>query len=99
MSSSFELLEPEAIDRVIVDEPGRLHERVADRRADEREAPRAQGLAHRARNFCLRRTSVERVVDRSAGDERPHEIAERRTVALNLEHRLRVRDRAFDLSA
>ena len=40
------LLPTEAVGHVIVDHPGRLHMRVANRRADELEAALFQVLAH-----------------------------------------------------
>ena len=45
--SSFELRVPKAVDQMVVDHADRLHERVADRGADEFEAPAFQILAHR----------------------------------------------------
>ena len=46
-SGLLHLRPAEAARLVVVDEPGRLHQRVADRRPDELEPPRPEILAHR----------------------------------------------------
>src|SRR6187455_3867656 len=87
---------PEAVDRMVVDEPARLHERVADRRADEPEATLLHVLAHRLRFRGLGgdlRNRLPAVHDRVAADEAPEVLAQ----ALELEHPPRVVDRGLDL--
>src|SRR5437773_3446935 len=54
-SAATHLAVPEAADQVIVDHARGLHERVADRRADEAEAPPPQLRAHRVRLRRARR--------------------------------------------
>src|SRR5207302_791211 len=46
---------PEAGRNVVVNQPCRLHERVADHRADEAKTPPLEVLAHRLRLLSLRR--------------------------------------------
>src|SRR6266481_3876754 len=54
----LDLPAPETADEVVVDHPGRLHERVADRRAHEGEAARLEIPAQRVRD---RRSEERRV--------------------------------------
>ena len=70
----------EAVDRVVVDEAARLHERVADRRADEAEPALLQVFAHApstprsrpgARSACAQAVHL-----RLAVDEAPEVVAE-----------------------
>src|SRR5919204_2653588 len=89
-----------AVDGVVVHHPCRLHERVADRRADEAEATPLQILRQRTRLRRLRGDLRERaplVDDRLAADERPEVRVERAVLLLYLEHALRVRHRRLDL--
>ena len=82
------LLPAKAARDVIVDHPGRLHMRVANRRADEFEATLFQVLAH-----CVGFSSGRRVVfqssqamlDRFAFDEAPDVSIETAELFLNLE--------------
>src|SRR5262245_46319534 len=53
--------EAEARDDVVVDDPRRLHERVADGRPDEAEAAALQLLAHRLRDRRLGRDLADRL--------------------------------------
>src|SRR5437899_10348334 len=69
----------EAAHDVVVDESRRLHERVADRRADEAEAAALQVLAHRARLGRLGGDLGQRLPapdDRLAADEVPPVVRE-----------------------
>ena len=92
----------ETIDHVVVDHADRLHERVADRRADEPEAALRQVLAHRVRLRRPRRTcrSCASGSTRLAADEAPEvrvEAAE--LLAAPRGTRFALRDRARDLEA
>ena len=90
---------PEAVQDVVVDQPGRLHERVAGGRADEAEAAPLQLLAHRRRLGGLRRDLADRakrVHARLAVDERPEQLAERH---VERERRPGVPDHGLDLAA
>src|SRR5438105_12478655 len=91
---ALQLRMAEASDEVIVDHPDRLHEGVADGRADEAEPTADQGLAHAVR---LARASRElsqraaRVLLGRSPDEFPEECVERPFLFLELEQRPRVR--------
>jgi hypothetical protein len=90
---------PEAVDGVVVDEPGGLHQRVADGRADEAEAAPLQLLAHRLRFVGLRRQLGKlppAADERLAADERPQQRREALLLA-QLDDAARVLDRALDL--
>src|SRR5262249_18560344 len=90
----------EAVDRVVVDEPDGLHERVADGRPDEAKAALLQVLAYRPGLGCLRRDLAERpplADDRLAVDEAPEIGVEAASVGAHLEHALRVVHRRLDL--
>src|SRR5262245_48745070 len=96
-ASGRELRIPEAVDRVVVDQPARLHERVTDRRADEAEASLLQILAHRLRLSGLRgqlRELAPLVHERLAVDEAPEVVAQ---APVELGDALRVVHRRLDL--
>src|SRR5882762_9150779 len=87
---------------MIVDEPACLHEGIADRRADEAKAARAEGLAHRVRLGGARRNVAKRassVHDWLTPDEGPEKAFERSELLLDDEKRSGVADRRFDLEA
>src|SRR5204862_37637 len=92
----------EAVRRVIVDHPRRLHERVADRRPHELEAARLQVPAERACGVGHgghpppRRP---RVLPRRAGHVEPDPGADAAVLLLHPEPRARVADRGLDLRA
>src|ERR1041384_574013 len=86
---------PGAGDEVIVHHTGRLHEGVANRRADEFEATFEEILAQGvrlggARGHLLHRTPG--VLDRLAADELPEVSVEAAKLLLHREKRLRVLD-------
>jgi hypothetical protein len=88
----------EAIDDVIVDQSGGLHEGVADRRADEREASVPERLTERVRLRRERRDLLEaspRVLSRLAADEAPDESIEAAQLGPEGEVGARVPDDAF----
>src|SRR5581483_4634099 len=91
-----ELSVAEAADDVVVDHADRLHERIADRRADEAEAAALEVAAHRLRVVRFRGDLGERlppVHARRAADERPQVRVE----APELDRGARVADRRLDL--
>src|SRR6185503_9643838 len=90
-----------AAGEMVVDHAGRLHEGVADGRADEAEAALLQVLAHRVRFGGARRdvVALAPVLDRLAADELPDVAVERAELLLHGEKRLRVAHGAFDLQA
>src|SRR5262249_42126808 len=70
---------PETADEVVVDEPCRLHQGIADRRTDEREAPFLQILANCVRDerACGDPThAAPRVLDRTTVNEPPDVVVE-----------------------
>ena len=92
----------EAVDHVVVDHADRLHERVADGRPAELEAPLLERLRHRTRFGRLGRDLGERaptIEDGLALDELP----EKARSAARLDHEIEIRPRrcdgAFDLGA
>ena len=90
----------EAVDDVVVDQPGGLHERVADRRADEREAALPERLAERVRLRRERRDLLEaspRVLPRLAADEAPEESVEAAELRPQREVGAGIRDAPRDL--
>src|SRR3989442_500169 len=99
---ALQLRMAEASDEVIVDHPDRLHEGVADGRADEAEPTADQGLAHAVRLARAGRELAQRaarvLLGRSA-DEFPEECVERPFLFLELEQRPRVRHGRFHLLA
>src|SRR5205823_6063804 len=99
---ALDLAAAEAIDHVIIDHAGGLHERIANGRADEAEAARleiatehARGVRHRG--HLTRRAPA--VLDRLAVDVPPEPGVERALRALHGEERARVDDRRQDLGA
>lgn len=85
---------------MVVDEPGRLHVRVADGRPDESKAASAQVRAERLRQQRPGGNPGRRPVaglDRSAADEPPKITLERAFLFLEGEERARVGDRRLDL--
>src|SRR5437899_4145411 len=75
----------ETLDRVVVDQPSSLHERVTDGRADEIEAALLQILAHRVRFRSARRNSLPQppgVHSRFATDKLPDIAIERAELLL-----------------
>ena len=91
-----------AASRVIVDEPGRLHERVADRRADEFEAAPEQIFAERVRVLRSARQVLQRpwtVHQRRTTDETPDVGVEGSELLLDGEEGLRIAHGAFHLQA
>jgi len=85
---------------MVVDHAGRLHERVADGRADEPESRLLQRLAHRlghrrGRGHLAR--LAPGVLTRPAVDEAPEEGLETRTRVAKREARAGVADRRLDL--
>jgi len=89
-------------DEVVVHHAGRLHEGVADRRADEFEAALEQVLAHRVALRRARRDfghSAAPIHDRAAADKGPEVAIERAELLLHGEKGLRVRDCGGDLQA
>ena len=94
------LLVPGTTDEMIVDHAGRLHERVADRGADELEPPTFQILAHRIRlrrpgRHILRRLAS--VVPRLPAREAPQMRIEAAELRDDIGERLRILDRRIDL--
>src|SRR5437667_6284464 len=95
-----ELAMTEAVGGVIVHHPRRLHVGVADGRTHEGEAALLEIAAHRVRlgtgggDTAMRRPPV---VARAAVHESPHVRVERPELALDLEERAGVPDRALDL--
>ena len=88
---------------MVVDHPHRLHEGVADRRADEGEAALLE-VPREARPTpaCVAGTSfidLRRFDDRPAADEAPHVGVEAAELLLHREEGLRVPHRALDLQA
>src|SRR5262245_9638632 len=93
---------PEALPGVVVDEPGCLHERVADRRAYEAEPAPAQVSAQRARRLGLggrRPARGHMALDRRAVHEAPEVGGEAAVLVLDLEEGAGVGDRRVDLRA
>jgi len=93
---------PRAADDVVVDEAGRLHERVADRRPDELEAACGQRFRQRQRfRACGRnvRKVASPALPRHAVDERPDERREAADIRLYFQHGLGIGDHALDLAA
>src|SRR5437867_2681927 len=91
---------PETVHEMVVDHARRLHERVADRRADESEAACLQRLRHRIGLSRARRhvAGTAPAIDlRRAADKAPHQIVEASVFALRLDHGACIADRAFDL--
>src|SRR5438094_10601114 len=98
MGRSCHFTPAKAVDDVVVDEPRRLHERVADRRPDEAEAALLQVLAHRLRLSGRSRDIGELlppIHQRLAVDEAPQVVAQ----ALEFEYAPGVVDRGLDLQA
>src|SRR3989440_3154010 len=96
----LDLRAPETGDEVVVDHPGRLHERVADRRAHEGEAARLESPAQRVRDLGRRRHLARLpplVLDGPAVDVTPEPRVERALGALHGEERARVHDAGRDL--
>src|SRR5689334_19294838 len=94
------LSRPEAVNRVIVDEPHRLHERVTDRRPDEFESAVQQVAAEGVRLRCSRRDLPARlpaIHPRLAADKSPDVVVETPKLPLNSQKRLRVPDGADNL--
>ena len=90
---------PETVHEMVVDHTGRLHERVADRRADESEAACLQRLRHRIGLSRARRhiAGTPPAIDlRRAADKGPRQCVEAAVFALRIDHGARVADRAFD---
>src|SRR5215470_1469885 len=93
---------PEAGHEVIVDEPGRLHEGIDDRRAHEAEAVLPERGRQRVRflrpgrHHGHARPAIEAG---GATDEGPHEAVEAAVLALNFEKGAGVAHRALDLQA
>src|SRR5207244_7096719 len=80
---------PEAVERVVVDEAGRLHEGVADRRADEAKAALLQILAQGTRLRCLGRDLAHgppRAENRLAVHEAPEIGIEAAELVAHLQH-------------
>src|SRR5437899_4551320 len=78
----------ETLDRVVVDQPSSLHERVADSRADEIEAALLQILAHRVRFRSARRNSSPQTPGVHSGfatDKLPDVAIERAELLLHVE--------------
>src|SRR5687767_2558176 len=87
---------------MVVHEADRLHERVADRRADERKSSAPQILAERIRFFSPRRhrpMSLPSIHARPAADETPDVGVERAELVLDLAERAGVSHGALDLEA
>src|SRR5919109_4562588 len=85
----FDLPAPEAADQMVVHHSDRLHERIADRRADEAEAPRLQIAAQQPRSLGLRRYLTRlapSILHRPAVDEAPEIRVEGAMLPLNGEH-------------
>src|SRR5205814_2960282 len=96
----LDLSAPETADEVVVDHPGRLHERVADRRAHEGEAARLEIPAQRVRDLGRRRHLAPLpppVLDRPAVDVPPEPRAQGALVALHCEAPAPARDAVRDL--
>src|SRR5688572_5385852 len=93
---------PEAVDRVVVHHPHRLHERVADRRAHESEPAPLEILAQRIRLWRAGGDLAERTPAihlRRPTHELPCVAIEAAELPLHIEECLRVRYRALDLAA
>src|SRR5262252_10231870 len=87
---------------MIVDQPDRLHERIADRRAHEGEAAPAEIAAERVgfhRAGGNPGEGAPSVLPRRAADERPDVALEAAELALDREERPRIADRAGDLES
>src|SRR5262249_31131483 len=92
----------EAIEGVIVHEAGRLHERVADGRADELEAASDQATAKHGGGLGFCRALPARapaVLLRPAAHEAPEVGIEASVLALDGEERARVGDGRLDLAS
>src|SRR2546429_999196 len=90
----LDLSAPETADEVVVDHPGRLHERVADRRAHEGEAARLEIPAHRMRDLGRRRHPAplpRPILDGPAVDPPPEAPGEQGRPSPHREQRARVR--------
>src|SRR5262249_23336090 len=89
-----------AVDEVVIDHTDGLHVRVNDRRAYEAEGPALEVLAHGVRLGAVRRDLLRlapAVLDRATVDEAPLVGVEAAELLLDVEKRLRVLDRRFDL--
>src|SRR6185295_10114031 len=86
--TSAQLTITEAVDRVVVDHPDGLHERIANRRSDEAEAARQEILAQRV-GFGGSRGKISQrlapVLDRPSANEPPDILIERSELALHPE--------------
>src|SRR5215472_8889112 len=101
-TQTSDLPSPEAADNVVVHEPDRLHERVADRGSHELEAAALQLLAHESRVSGLRGHLAKRrpgVTYRPALHELPDVGGERAVLRLHLAELLRVGHGRLDLQA
>src|SRR5712671_3981044 len=90
----------ETLDRVVVDQPSSLHERVTDGRAEKIEAALLQILAHRVRFRSPRRNSFPQppgVHSRFPADKLPDVAIEPSELLLHLEKCLGVLYRRSDL--
>src|SRR5215468_9685232 len=86
---------------MVVDEPGRLHEGVADRGSHEREAAPREVTAERARHRSLGRHSAGRAgtaLDGRSSDEGPEIGGEAAVLALHREEGTGIGDGAPDLA-
>src|SRR5688572_25840030 len=87
---------PKTADFVVIDHPHRLHERVADRGADEAEAALLEALTHRVRLCRARRKlaqRAERIPLWRAANELPDVRIERAEFLAHLADGLRIPDR------
>ena len=78
---------------MVIDQACRLHEGVADCRADELEAALLEGFAHRVRFRRCRGDVLDilpLIVDRGAVDELPDIAIERAALGLDIEKYLRI---------
>jgi len=92
----------EAVEEVVVGEPGRLHQRVAGRAPDETEAVLRQEPRQRVRlRGACGDPLAGRVarLSRQAVDDRPDERAKRAPGAVQCHERPRIGDDALDLAA
>src|SRR5690606_36846296 len=93
MSRGPDLPVAEAADEMVVDHPGRLHERVADGRADEGESAAAEIADERVGDRRARGDLAERaepVDHRPSSDVRPHVAVEAAEPVLHAQERLRI---------
>src|SRR6266404_3744746 len=100
LALSRQLLIPKTTHQMIVHHPGRLHQRVTNRRPHEPKSPLLQILAQRVRFHRLRRQAfvrLPRILLRPPTHKSPHVRVKRPKLFLHLQERLRISDRRRNL--